>query len=125
MDMAELKDRDRINKLKTSPTKAGNKSPAKRSTAKCSRMGIKPFLCLKGKLDRDISSPKNSPKKSLTVKDRIKKFESNFENSKQDKTVTKEVNFVLKKDKRTNDEAKIKINSDKINMSYNELLGSL
>ena len=43
MNMAEVKDRDRINKLKTSSTKAGNKSPAK-----CSRMGIKPFVCLKG-----------------------------------------------------------------------------
>ena len=57
-------------KTKTSTTRHKKKSPAKWSPA-----GIKPFLCLKGKLNSQ-NGAKSSPNKFVNVKAKIKKFES-------------------------------------------------
>ena len=65
---------------KTSTTPQ-NKSRKYKSRTKQPKSGIKPFLCLKGKLKIDS----NSPKAPLTMKDKIKKFEA-----KKDKPTEKD-----------------------------------
>ena len=46
-------------------------TPQNKPRTKQPKSGIKPFLCIKGKLKIDT----NSPKAKLSMKDRIRKFE--------------------------------------------------
>ena len=62
---------------KTSSTKR-----SKQAGGKQTQMGIKPFLCLRGKLQKGSLSPK----KTLSVKDRVKQFEVEANDVPEDKS---------------------------------------
>ena len=119
----------KVNKLKTSSNKAGNKSPAiLRSPAKPPIVGIKPFLCLKRKPPkRSILSPTKS------IKDKIRVFESKLKCRKpsqedkcvKDRNVNKtDKNVKIKSDKMKRivemfekDDASEQVNRDSVNTS--------